>query len=126
MAASTIRVAAVQITAELGNVAANLVKAGRLIRVAFARGATWVVLPEFFSSGIAFHPEMAKAVRAIDGPPAQLLRDLAREGNVAVGGSFLAWTLYREGSAAKRLRDDLESTMRPYLVRSVKRKRSRR
>lgn len=91
MAASTIRVAAVQMTVELGNVAANLVKAERLIRAAFARGATWVILPEFFSSGIAFHPEMANAVRAIDGPPAKLLRDLAREGNATVGGSFLAW-----------------------------------
>ena len=90
-ASSTIRVAAVQMTAELGNVAANLVKAERLVRVALARGATWVILPEFFSSGIAFHPEMAKAVRAIDGPPAKLLRDLAREGNATVGGSFLAW-----------------------------------
>jgi predicted amidohydrolase len=40
---------------------------------------------------MAFHPEMANAVRAIDGSPAKLLRDLAREGHAAVGGSFLAW-----------------------------------
>jgi predicted amidohydrolase len=78
-------------TTEVGNVERNLVKAERLVRAALARGATWVVLPEFFSSGMAFHPDMAKAVRAIDGPPAQLLRDLAREGNATVGGSFLAW-----------------------------------
>ena len=54
------------------------------------------------------------------------VRTLARLIEVTLDGSFLAWTLYREGSAAKRLRDDLESTLRPYLVRGVKRKRSRR
>jgi predicted amidohydrolase len=88
---SQIRVAAVQMIAELGNVDANLAKAERLVRAAFERGAKWVILPEFFSSGNAFHPEMAKATRAIDGPPAELLRDLARQGNATVGGSFLAW-----------------------------------
>ena len=54
------------------------------------------------------------------------VRTLARMIEVTLDGSFLAWTLYREGSAAERLRDDLESTLRPYLVRGVKRKRSRR
>ena len=51
---------------------------------------------------------------------------LARMVEVTLDGSFLAWTLYREGSAAERLRDDLEATLRPYLVRRVKRKRLRR
>src|SRR5246127_1395156 len=87
----TIRVAAVQMTAEFANVDTNLAKAERLVRVAFERGANWVILPELFSSGNAFHPEMATATRAIDGPPAELLRDLAREGDATVGGSFLAW-----------------------------------
>jgi predicted amidohydrolase len=78
-------------TAELANVDANLAKAERLVRAAFERGANWVILPEFFSSGNAFHPEMAKSARSIDGPPARLLCDLARQGNAIVGGSFLAW-----------------------------------
>jgi len=42
---------------------------------------------------------------------------LARSIEVTLGGSFLAWTLYREGSAAEWLREDLEATLRPYLVR---------
>ena len=46
---------------------------------------------------------------------------LARMIEVTLGGSYLAWTLYREGSAAARLRDDLKATLRPYLVRAVKR-----
>jgi len=91
-ASPTIRVAAVQMTTELVNVDANLAKAERLVRAAFERGAKWVILPEFFSSGNAFHPEMARATRALDGPPAELLRDLARQGNATVGGSFLAWS----------------------------------
>jgi AcrR family transcriptional regulator len=51
------------------------------------------------------------------------VRALARMIEVTLDGSFLAWTLYREGSAAMRLRDDLDATLRPYLVRGVKRKR---
>src|SRR4051794_33024460 len=74
---SLIRVAAVQMTAELANIDANLEQAERLTHLAFEHGARWVILPEFFASGLAFHPDMAKAVRAIDGAPAQLLRQLA-------------------------------------------------
>ena len=54
------------------------------------------------------------------------VRALARMIEVTLDGSFLAWTLYREGSAAGRLRDDLEATLRPYLVRGARRKRLRR
>jgi hypothetical protein len=42
---------------------------------------------------------------------------VARLIEVALGGSFLTWTLYRQGSAAEWLREDLEATLRPYLVR---------
>jgi AcrR family transcriptional regulator len=41
---------------------------------------------------------------------------LARMIEVTLGGSFLAWTLYQEGSAATRVREDLDQTLRPYLV----------
>jgi len=42
---------------------------------------------------------------------------LARSIEVTLRGSFLNWTLYREGSAVDWLRDDLEATLRSYLVR---------
>ncbi len=45
------------------------------------------------------------------------VRALARAIEVTLGGSFLAWTIYREGSAAEWLQEDLEATLRPYLVR---------
>ena len=42
---------------------------------------------------------------------------LARSIEVTLRGSFLSWALYREGAAANWLREDLEATLRPYLVR---------
>ena len=41
---------------------------------------------------------------------------LARMIEVTLCGSFLAWTLHREGSAATRLREDLDVTLRPHLT----------
>ena len=60
----------------------------------------------------------------------QLLPDtdqpaLARSIEVTLGGSFLAWTLYRRGSASEWLREDLEATLRPYLKRPTNRARRR-
>jgi len=48
---------------------------------------------------------------------------LTRMIEVTLGGSFLAWTLHREGSAARRFREDLDNTLRPYLAPRTKRVR---
>jgi AcrR family transcriptional regulator len=45
------------------------------------------------------------------------IQRLARSIEVTLRGSFLSWALYREGLAADWLREDLEATLRPYLVR---------
>jgi len=42
---------------------------------------------------------------------------LARMIEVTLGGSFLAWTLHREGSAATRISEDLDATLKPYLTK---------
>jgi AcrR family transcriptional regulator len=42
---------------------------------------------------------------------------LARMIEVTLGGSFLTWTMYREGPAARHLREDLDAALRPYLTR---------
>lgn len=76
--------------AELGEVEANCEAAERLVREAFAGGAQWVVLPEFFTSAMAFHPSLLAAARPADGEPLALLRRLAREYEGVVGGSFIA------------------------------------
>jgi len=45
------------------------------------------------------------------------VRALARMIEITLGGSFLAWALYREGSAADWLRKDLDATLGSYLAR---------
>ena len=46
---------------------------------------------------------------------------LARSIEVTLRGSFLSWTIYREGSAAGWLREDLDAVLRPYLAADDKR-----
>ncbi len=87
---TTLRVAAVQMQAVVGDVTVNLEKARQLVCRAFDQGARWVILPEFFTSAVAFHPKMLDAARPLDGEPMQLLTSLAREHQGVVGGSFLA------------------------------------
>lgn len=51
---------------------------------------------------------------------------LARSIEITLRGSFVSWTLYREGAAASWLLEDLDATLRPHLSRSVSRARRRR
>jgi AcrR family transcriptional regulator len=53
------------------------------------------------------------------------VRALARLIEVTLRGSFLNWTLYREGSAADWLREDLDEMLRPHLMRGDNRSRRR-
>ena len=64
---------------------------------------------------------LAKAVAAGDLRADTDIPTLARMIEVTLGGSFLAWTLYRQGSAAEHLREDLDATLRPYLARRERR-----
>ena len=61
-----------------------------MVRSAIGQGARWVVLPEFFTTGIIFDDRMLDGHRPIDGEPMQMLRELAAKGDAAVAGSFLA------------------------------------
>lgn len=84
------KVAAIQMAPKLGDVEANLAQAENLVREAAARGAKWIMLPEMFTSAAAFHQDMLRAIRPLDGAPARLITGLARELGAVVGGSFLA------------------------------------
>jgi AcrR family transcriptional regulator len=53
------------------------------------------------------------------------VRALARLIEVTLRGSFLTWTLYREGSSADWLREDLDATLRPHLRRGDSRRMRR-
>ncbi len=85
-----IRAAAAQMVPRLGDVAANLAQAEQLIEEAVRRGAEWILLPEMFTSGAAFHESMVSAIRPLEGAPAQLMQNRAKRHGVTIGGSFLA------------------------------------
>ena len=57
------------------------------------------------------------AVAARELRPDADVRALARLIEVTLRGSFLNWALYREGSAADWLREDLDAMLRPHLTR---------
>jgi AcrR family transcriptional regulator len=63
---------------------------------------------------------LADAVSRGELRPDTDVQTLARMIEVTLGGSFLAWTLHREGSAATRFREDLDITLRPYLAHAAK------
>jgi predicted amidohydrolase len=81
--------AAIQLEPVIGDVAANLDRSERLAGDAAAAGAEWIVLPEFFTTGVAFREDLAGVALAPDGAATTLLRDLARRHGATVGGSFL-------------------------------------
>jgi N-carbamoylputrescine amidase len=83
------RVAACQMNAELAKVPENLARAERLLDEAFARGATWVVLPEFFPSAISYHPAMATVAMPFDGAALEMMRAASRRHHGHIGGSFI-------------------------------------
>jgi predicted amidohydrolase len=87
--AVTITAAAIQMDARLGDVAGNLARAERLAREAFRLGAQWVLLPEFFTSAVAYHCALRHVALPPDGPATRLLCDLAREYRGIIGGSFI-------------------------------------
>jgi hypothetical protein len=59
---------------------------------------------------------ITKAVKARELRPETRVRALARTIEVTLVGSYLSWAIYREGSAAKWLRTDLDEVLRPYLA----------
>jgi predicted amidohydrolase len=88
-AAAVLKVAAVQLQAELGDVAENLRRCRELGDAAGQAGADWIVLPEFFTTGMGFVDELAGAALPPDGAGTQLLRELATRHGATVGGSFV-------------------------------------
>lgn len=84
-----IRIAAVQLEPAIGDVAENLRRCRVLADEAGAAGAQWIVLPEFFTTGMAFDARIADAALPPDGAGMQLLQELAGRHGAVVGGSFI-------------------------------------
>ena len=83
------RVAAVQMTATLGAANKNIESARRLAGEAFSHGARMVILPEFFTSAMGFHPIMNSVAEKPDGPALGMLKELATAWGSIIGGSFI-------------------------------------
>ena len=83
------RVAAVQLEAQVADLDANLEMCERLADEAGRRGAEAIALPEFFSTGIGFVPELVACALPADGVATGLLLSLAQRHGALVGGSFL-------------------------------------
>ena len=83
------RVAAIQLDVSLADVRANLGACESMAREAAAAGAEAIALPEFFSTGAAFLPQLAEVALPPDGAATEMLRRVAAEEGVLIGGSFL-------------------------------------
>jgi predicted amidohydrolase len=83
------RVAAINLSAQVGQVEWNLAECARLGELAGLDGAEWIVLPEFFTTGVAFRPELVDAALPEGGEATALLKGLAQRHGARVGGSFL-------------------------------------
>src|SRR5699024_3044451 len=83
------RVAAVQLEPEPGDVAENLRRCRELGNAAAASGADWIVLPEFFTTGMGFLDSIADAALPLDGAGTQLLHELATRHGAVTTGSFI-------------------------------------
>jgi len=87
-----LHVAAIQMEPKIADVSYNLEQAERLIIEAQNKGATWIVLPEMFTTAMAFHPDMMPTLEPFDGKALKMMKRLAAQGNTVIGGSFLAIT----------------------------------
>ena len=89
VAGRVVRVGVTQMEAPVGDVDARLEQAGRLVAACAADGARWVVLPEFFSTGVADNDEVRAGASTPGGAPVRLLADLARRHGVHLTASLL-------------------------------------
>jgi predicted amidohydrolase len=85
----TMRVAAVQLEVALADVRANLATCEALAKEAAHDGAQAIALPEFFTTGAAFIPELRDAALAPNGAATAMLIRVAQAAGVLIGGSFL-------------------------------------
>lgn len=88
-AVKSVVAAAIQIEARLGDIDYNLECCERLVNEAVSAGAEWVVLPEFFPTGVAYLPELAEEAPAADGEPTRMLAQSARRHGIHLGGSAI-------------------------------------
>jgi len=87
----TIRIAAIQMIAELSPVQERLARAEALVAQAAQDGADLAVLPEVFNTGYEYSDENYLLAETFDGPTARWMKRAARHYRVYLAGSFLRW-----------------------------------
>ena len=90
MGMAEVKVAAIQMDAEVGAVDANLAHAAGLVEQAVARGAQLVVLPEVFNTGYEYSGRNYVLAEELDGPTGTWVVETARRQGVHLLGSFPA------------------------------------
>jgi predicted amidohydrolase len=83
------RIAAIQTETIVGDIDANLAGCERLANQAAREGAEWILLPEFFTTGMGFIPQLARCALPMDGQATALLLSLSKRHGTIMGGSFL-------------------------------------
>jgi predicted amidohydrolase len=84
-----ILVAAIQMTSETLQVAANLERADASLRHAFQAGAELAVLPELFNTGYGLCPDFGPYGEGIEGPTWTHLRNRSRAWGMAIAAGFV-------------------------------------
>lgn len=85
----SVKAAAIQLAVKIGDADANLSACERLALRAIHEGATWIALPEFFTTGVSWNPKIVQSIQSMEGAAANFLRDFSAKHQVVVGGSFL-------------------------------------
>ena len=88
-AEGAIRIAAIQLEPAVGELAENVRRCRALADEAGAAGAEWIILPEFFTTGMGFVDAIAGAALPPHGAATQLMQELAARHRAVVGGSFI-------------------------------------
>src|SRR5690625_102769 len=84
-----VKVAAIQLEAKVGDIHANLAACENMANEAGKKGAKWIILPEFFTTGMAFNPRIADGIESPNGKALHMMRDIAKRYQAYVGGSFI-------------------------------------
>lgn len=84
-----VKVAAIQLEPKIGDLHANMAACERMANEAGEKGAKWIILPEFFTTGMAFNSRIADAIQPPNGKALNLLFDIAKKYQAFAGGSFL-------------------------------------
>jgi predicted amidohydrolase len=84
-----LKAAAIQINTRIADSPANIESCRRLASAAVKDGATWIALPEFFNTGVAWNKKLVDAIQTSDGPAASFLHDFSAKHHVVIGGSFM-------------------------------------